>query len=171
MRTDSPTGSQVAMGILLTYAAATQQTIKSGDISAAFLQGSELDRKLILSMPKGAPPEGMQEDDLVMVSTTVYGTKDAPRGWFKKLDTTLHQNHLRRVPLEPGFYVMNGDEGAGGNKVKGLLLVHVDDLLWVGDSDMEAAMARVQKVYKFGSLDQTNFKFCGRWLKARTRRH
>eukprot|EP00439_Symbiodinium_sp_Y106_P068391 s2336_g11.t1 len=165
VRTDSPTGSHVAMGILLTYAAATQQTIKSGDISAAFLQGSELDRKLILSMPKGAPPEGMREDDLVMVSTTVYGTKDAPRGWFKKLDTTLHQNHLRRVPLEPGFYVMNGDEGASGNKVKGMLLVHVDDLLWVGDSDMEAAMARVQKEYKFGSLDQTNFKFCGRWLK------
>ena len=89
MRTDSPAGSQVAMGILLSYAAPTRRTIKSGDISAAFLQGSELDRKLILSMPKDSPPEGMEEDDLVIVSTTVYGTKDAPRGWFKNVDTTL----------------------------------------------------------------------------------
>ncbi|CAE7591026.1 RE1 [Symbiodinium sp. CCMP2592] len=162
MRTDSPTGSQVAMGFLLTYAASTGRPLRSGDISAAFLQGSELNRKLVLSMPKGQPPEGMQEDDLVIVSTTVYGTKDAPRGWFKKLDTTLQQNKLRRVHLEPGFYVMNSDDG---KEVKGLLLVHVDDLLWVGDSDMNAAMERIQQEYRFGSLDESHFKFCGRWLK------
>ena len=165
MRTDSPTGSQVAMGILLSYGAATRRTIKSGDISAAFLQGSELDRKLILSMPKGAPPEGMEEDDLVIVSTTVYGTKDAPRGWFKNLDTTLRGYQLRRVPLEPGFYVLNGHTEDHGDYVKGLLLVHVDDLLWVGDSDMEAVMQKVQQQYRFGSTDEASFKFCGRWLK------
>ena len=165
MRTDSPTGSQTAMGLLLSFGAATGRTIKSGDISAAFLQGSELDRKLILSMPRGSPPEGMAEDDLVIVSTTVYGTKDAPRGWFKNLDTTLRNNQLRRVPMEPGFYVMNGTDANGGTFIKGLLLVHVDDLLWVGDNDMEAAMLRIQEQYRFGSLDQKSFKFCGRWLE------
>ena len=168
MRTDSPTGSQVAMGILLSYGAATCRTIKSGDISAAFLQGSELDRKLILSMPKGAPPEGMEEDDLVIVSTAVYGTKDAPRGWFKNLDTTLRGYQLRRVPLEPGFYVLNGNDEDSGDYVKGLLLVHVDDLLWVGDSDMEDVMRKVQQQYRFGSTDEASFKFCGRWLKQDT---
>ncbi|CAE7367988.1 RE1 [Symbiodinium necroappetens] len=165
MRTDSPTGSQTAMGLLLSFGAATRRTIKSGDISAAFLQGSELDRKLVLSMPKGSPPEDMAEDDLVIVSTTVYGTKDAPRGWFKNLDTTLRNNQLRRVPKEPGFYVMNGTDSSGGTFIKGLLLVHVDDLLWVGDDDMEAAMLRIQEQYRFGSLDQQSFKFCGRWLE------
>ncbi|OLP82755.1 Ribosomal RNA large subunit methyltransferase J [Symbiodinium microadriaticum] len=148
MRTDSPAGSQVAMGILLSYAAATRRTIKSGDISAAFLQGSELDRKLILSMPKDSPPEGMEEDDLVIVSTTVYGTKDAPRGWFKNVDTTLRGHQLRRLPLEPGLYVLNGHDQDCGNYVKGLLLVHVDDLLWVGDGDMEDVMKSVQQEYR-----------------------
>ena len=37
------------------------------------------------------------DDDLVIVSTTVYGTQDAPRGWYKNLDGTLLKKGLRRV--------------------------------------------------------------------------
>ena len=144
MRTDSPTGSQVAMGLLLSYAAANNSTLRSGDISAAFLQGSVLDRKLVLSMPKGQAPYDVAEDELVVVSTTVYGTKDAPRGWFKNLDGTLLQGGLRRVPLEAGFYVLNGKDGKG---------------------DMQKLMAQVQAKYKFGSLEERNFKYCGRWIR------
>ncbi|CAE7337929.1 unnamed protein product [Symbiodinium sp. KB8] len=151
--------------ILLRNVAATQRLIKSGDISAAFLQGSELDRKLVLSMPEGSLPEGTSEDDLVIVSTTVYGAKDAPRGCFKNLGAILRHNNLCRVPMEPGFYVMNGTDNNGDTYIKGLLLVHVGNLLWVGDEDMEAAMGRVQQEYRFGSLHQQNFKLCGSWLK------
>ena len=39
MRTDSPTASQVAMGLTLSFAAATGRPLKSGDISAVFSKG------------------------------------------------------------------------------------------------------------------------------------
>ncbi|CAE7805921.1 RE2, partial [Symbiodinium microadriaticum] len=144
MRTDSPTASQVAMGLLISFAASTSRPLRSGDISAAFLQGSVLDRSLVLSMPKNAAPYDMDEEDLVLVSTTVYETKDAPRGWFKKLDGSLQKKQLRRVPMEPGFYGLNGQGGDGSTCVRGLLLVHVDDILWTGDQHMEQIMKEIQ---------------------------
>ena len=48
----------------------------AGNISAAFLQGSTLDRTLILSLPRGGIP-GETPGRYYVVSTTVYGTKDA----------------------------------------------------------------------------------------------
>ncbi|CAE7485137.1 RE2 [Symbiodinium sp. CCMP2592] len=138
--------------------------MRSGDISAAFLQGSVLDRSLVLSMPKGAPPYDMEEGDLVMVSTTVYGTKDAPRGWFKKLDGSLRNKTLRRVPMEPGFYVLNGNRKDGTVYIRGALIIHVDDILWCGDEEMDRIMTEIQNEYKFGSLDSGTFKYCGRIL-------
>ena len=164
MRTDSPTASQVAMGLLISFAASTSRPLRSGDISAAFLQGSVLDRSLVLSMPKNAAPYDMDEEDLVLVSTTVYETKDAPRGWFKKLDGSLQKKQLRRVPMEPGFYGLNGQGGDGSTCVRGLLLVHVDDILWTGDQHMEQIMKEIQDEYKFGSLDSGTFKYCGRFF-------
>ena len=160
MRTDSPTASQVAMGLTLSYAASTGRTLKSGDISAAFLQGSQLDRKLVLGSPYD-----MEEDDLIVVSTTVYGTKDAPRGWFKNLDGTLVSHGLRRVPMEAGFYVLNGQRDDGATYIRGLLLIHVDDLLWSGDELLDKIMADVQQTYHFGSLEVQDFKYCGRRLQ------
>ncbi|CAE7237433.1 RE2 [Symbiodinium necroappetens] len=165
MRTDSPTGSQVAMGLTLSFAASTGRPLRSGDISAAFLQGSELDRQLVLSMPKGGTPYDMEDGDLIVVSTTVYGTKDAPRGWYKKLDGTLVQQGLRRVPHAPGFYVLTGHRENGQPYVKGVLLIHVDDLLWSGDQDFQDIMLTVQGIYKFGSLEEKAFRYCGRQLR------
>ncbi|CAE7699666.1 unnamed protein product [Symbiodinium sp. CCMP2592] len=71
MRTDSPTGSQVGMGLVISYAAATRKNLNSGDISAAFLQGSVLDRQLVLRMPK---PQGSKVCDYrVMIHRALCG--------------------------------------------------------------------------------------------------
>ena len=123
----------------------------------------------MLSMPKGGAPYDMEKDDLIVVSTTVYGTKDAPRGWFKNLDGTLVGHGLRRVPMEAGFYVLNGEREDGSTYVRGLLLIHVDDLLWSGDEQLDQIMAEVQRTYHFGSLEVEDFKYCGRRLQQTER--
>ena len=165
MRTDSPTASAEMLNLVIALSACRDTPLKSGDISAAFLQGSKLDRVLILSMPKTGIPDPdsdgfLPEDRFYLVSSTAYGTKDAPRGWFKNLHATLVKEGLVPVPHECGAYVMR-NEVAGG-PIRGLCVVHVDDLLWTGSKDIESLMDRVSARYKFGSESTDKFKYCGR---------
>ena len=117
----------------------------------------------MLSMPKDGTPYDMEPDDLIVVSTTVYGTKDSPRGWYKKLDGILLGPSASSA--QPGFYVLTGQWTGGESYVKGLLLVHVDDLLWSGDEDCHKILTNVQGIYKFGFLEKKDFRYCGHRLR------
>ena len=81
MRTDSPTCSLGMISLTLCLSACRNTSLWSGDISVAFLQGSKLDRTPILSRPTGGIPG--EPEGRYYISSTIYGTKDAPRGWFK----------------------------------------------------------------------------------------
>ena len=157
MRTDSPTCSMLMLSLVLAMSACRDSDLLSGDISAAFLQGSKLDRVLVLSMPRGGIPD-QPEERFYVVSTTVYGTKDAPRGWFKKLNGTIIEKGFRAVPHEAAAYTLNDDHG----NLQGLVVIHVDDLLWTGGPEIEAKMNEICEIYKFGKLSKNNFKYCGR---------
>jgi hypothetical protein len=91
---------------------------------AAFLQGSQMDRILVLKMPKGLPE--VDSDDFFVVSITVYGTKDGPRGWFKNLYSTVVSVGLRLVPHEQSAFFLNDKSGG----IAGLAIVHVDDIFY-----------------------------------------
>ncbi len=160
MRTDSPTCSLTMTSMTLILASCRDSDLWAGDISAAFLQGSTLDRTLILSMPRGGIP-GEIPGRYYVVSTTVYGTKDAPRGWYKNLHGTLISEGFRQVPHEAAAYVINDE--AGG--IAGMVVVHVDDLLWTGGSFVEEKMKKVCDIYKFGKIMKNDFKYCGREIK------
>ena len=160
MRTDSPTCSLSMISLTLCLSACKNTSLWSGDISAAFLQGSKLDRTLILSMPKGRIP-GEPDGRYYMVSSTIYGTKDAPRGWFKNLHQTLQEKGFRPVPQESASYVLNDKKG----ELLGMVIVHVDDLLWTGGIEIEKKMQEVCSIYNFGKIEKDEFKYCGRDVK------
>ena len=160
MRTDSPTASSEMLSLVLIKAACDDTDLHSGDISAAFLQGSKLDRTLVLSMPRGGIP-GETPGRYYVVDNTVYGTKDAPRGWFKNLHSTILKNGLRPVPHESAAYSLRSDDGV----LEGLVVVHVDDLLWTGTPRMNQIMRHVAERYKFGKLETNVFRYCGREIK------
>ena len=157
MRTDSPTASQEMISLVFTLAACRMTTLWSGDVSAAFLQGSTLDRTLVLSMPKGGIP-GIDKDMFYLVSTTVYGTKDAPRGWFKTLDSSMKSEDFKAIPYEQAAYVLHEPDGS----LAGLVVSHVDDLMWTGGSFIEEKMQKIIDKYKFGKVEQNSFRYCGR---------
>ena len=157
LRTDSPTCSTTLLSLVLSLAACRDTDLWTGDISAAFLQGSKLDRTLILSMPKEHPEDNAAEK-LYKVSSTVYGTKDAPRGWFKNLNKSMIEIGFRAVPHEAAAYVLNHPDGS----LAGIAIVHVDDLLWTGGSYIEDKMKAICEKYKFGKLEKNEFKYCGR---------
>lgn len=73
-------------------------------------------------------PEGRD----YMVSSTVHGTKDAPRGWFENLNGSLLEQALSPAPREAVAYCLSYPDGS----LAGLVVVHVDDLLWTGEALM-----------------------------------
>ena len=57
LRTDSPTSSQLFLNLIISYAASTNQGLRGGDISAAFLQGTGIKRSLALRLPADGIPD------------------------------------------------------------------------------------------------------------------
>ena len=150
------------MGLVFTLSASRMTDLYGGDISAAFLQGSKLDRVLVLAAPKeGIPGLDYEDEMFYLVSSTAYGTKDAPRGWFKNLDGTLKKETFVPLPYEQAAYVLHHEDGT----LAGLLTVHVDDLLWTGGDYIESKMKTIQEKYKFGKVSVNEFTYCGRDVK------
>ena len=159
LRTDSPTCSQQMLSFTLALAAGRRWPVFGGDITAAFLQGESITRQLVLSLPKDGV-EGVEEGSIMIANKPVYGTRDAPRGFWKKLAKTAKKHGLREVPFEPAAYSLSNNKG----ELLGLVVSHVDDLLWTGGPEMTEVMLRLQQDLKFGSLDEGNFTYCGRLI-------
>ena len=167
VRTDSPTSSQLFLHVIVSFSVSKKRKLRAGDISAAFLQGTKIRRKLALRLPSdGIPDDEVPEGSLLICEKSVYGTCDAPRGFWKDLYETIISCGLREVPNETSAYYLPGPEG----EVCGLLGTHVDDLLWCGGPEMDAVMAKVQERYKFRITNAEDsadgmFKFCGRMFQ------
>ena len=159
-RTDSPTGSHLMLSLLLSFCSCSGLTLHCGDITAAFLQGYGLARVLLLSLPKGGIP-GVKPGSILCAKKPVYGTRDAPRGFWRALHKTMLAAGFRAVPHELGAYVKNTAEG----KIDGLVVCHVDDLLWCGGPATQKAMEQVQQQLKFGKVEKEKFNYCGRTIE------
>ncbi|CAE7224139.1 RE2, partial [Symbiodinium sp. CCMP2456] len=158
-RTDSPTCSSTMLGLLLSFTANRGARLRGGDITASFLQGEKLVRVLLLRPPPGGLP-GVPEGSLLRALKPVYGTRDAPRGFFKRLHNVAIKLGLRALPHEHAAYVLQDADG-----VQGMMVAHVDDLLWSGTEKMDAIMEAITKEFKFGSLEfGSKFDYCGRTI-------
>ena len=158
-RTDCPTASSTCIHILLACAASRGLKLHSGDITAAFLQGAPIQRTSLLRAPKDGIPLGdgtyIGPCMLMIALMSVYGSKDAPRGFWLELRATILDNELLEV--DPAFYVLQKD-----GEIQGLLCSHVDDLLWAGTEAMDAVRERIQQRFTFGSTEHGPFRLCGR---------
>eukprot|EP00435_Cladocopium_sp_Y103_P066087 s292_g28.t1 len=86
MRADSPTSSQLFLHTIVSYSVCKKRRLRGGDISAAFLQETRIKRKLGLRLPAdGIPDESVAPGSLLICEKRVYGTCDAPRGFWKEL--------------------------------------------------------------------------------------
>ena len=159
VRTDSPTISQLILNLIISFAAATGLRLRAGDISAAFLQGATIARLLALLHTKtGIPDPNIKPGSLLIAQKSVYGTCDAPRGFFKELAKILIAAGLKPIPYEPAAFYLAGESGC----IESILGCHVDDLLWSGTDRMQQVMMEVQKTFQFGLVEDDVLKCCGR---------
>ena len=73
----------------------------------------------------------------------VFGLADAPREWYLRLARELKDEKWQISAIDGALWYYRG--GEDGKELKGAMVGHVDDLLFLGDSDAKASLLRLGK--------------------------
>ena len=136
--TYAPVAKFVSIRILLTMAAIDNLEIEQCDIVIAFLY-SDLDELMFMKPPTGISPLAGQEYStsegqvqLVSDNTkplywhlhkSLYGLRQSPRCFYKKLDSILANHGYKCVPADYGVWLAQHEV---------VLIVHVNDMQMIG---------------------------------------
>eukprot|EP00969_Alexandrium_andersonii_P110058 4855739-Alexandrium_andersonii.AAC.1 len=74
----------------------------------------------------------MREAEVLRLRKAVYGLVNAPKKWRGRLRKSLEKAGFRSCSLDPCVFVLVKDK-----KVRGVLGVHVDDIIGGGDTVFE----------------------------------
>jgi hypothetical protein len=123
----APTALHASVRVLLAHAAARGYDIHQTDVKTAFLNG-ELSEEVYVVPPVGTAPAG----SVWRLKKALYGLKQAANCWHAKLRDVLTQAGFTGSEVDPCLFILNSGAAYG------YLLIHVDDALLVGPSDMIA---------------------------------
>jgi hypothetical protein len=117
--TFAPTAKWATLRAVLALAALEDMELESVDISSAFLNG-ELDEEVYLEQPEGFH-QGARDEFLLLLKG-LYGLRQSPRIWHKKLNAVLVSFGFKQVLCDHSIWVYLKDG------VKIILPVFVDDM-------------------------------------------
>ena len=117
-----------------------------------------MQRLLVLRPPHPLPDENLA-GKLLIAKSGIYGTRDAGRGFWLKLQRRIHAAGWISHPLEPALFGLHdGDDWVG------IMITHVDDLLYAGSGPVyEKAMNAIKEDFKLKENTGT-FTFCGKQI-------
>ena len=146
-RTDSPTVKRKSIKVLIAMAAQHGWTVKSQDVTAAFLQAKDLVREVYVQPPK----EICKEGKIWKLIKPMYGLDEASYLWYETLKEFLLGSGCEQLMNDPAVFFFRT------TKLEGMLTTHVDDLFSTG-SDMfeERIRGPMLKRFKFGAIHVEN---------------
>eukprot|EP00971_Amphidinium_carterae_P187801 3727735-Amphidinium_carterae.1 len=127
---------------LLWFLASRRWLAYAGDVKAAFCQsltGAELvenarKEKLFAQVPPGEPlpslPKGTRVVELVK---EIYGLPPGPRAWRNTFLHVRRDLQFTIHPLSPCVLTWYGKKNSKENKLRGMLLLQVDDIFVAGE--------------------------------------
>ncbi|CAI7759947.1 unnamed protein product [Closterium sp. NIES-54] len=123
--TFAPVSRHTSLRILLAIAAMKKRKLRQIDVANAFLY-APVDAEIYVELPHGSHGEPNQ---VCQLQKSLYGIKQAPRLWQQYLHARLTRIGFRQLPHDQGMYrLTKGDDYI-------LLIVYVDDLLYIGSTD------------------------------------
>ena len=155
IRRDSPTVNKTNIKLFYLIAVHKKWKIRTADVKAAFLQGTDLDREVYLRPPKERRIPGV----LWKMVKRAYGFVDASRGFYLELEETLKQLGCKVSKFDPALYYFFDEK----NELKGMICTHVDDLMnGSGDETFEEKVMKPLKMkFQFGSEEESIFRYVG----------
>eukprot|EP00435_Cladocopium_sp_Y103_P044136 s2398_g12.t1 len=182
LRRDAPTGCRLSQHLLFMLAAwHVDWRLISGDVKAAFLKGDPyLNRVLFICCTdeRVSPPIPLAPGQLAAVRKGIFGLADAPRQWWLRLCRSVQEHGWSRTlidgatwlfwapdssPIDTSSQTSTGE--AIPRKLHGIMVAHVDDLLFCGDPVAEAAFDAVGAELGFGSKEYDDFVWCGKRIR------
>ena len=152
--TDAPTCAKYTLRTMMSICAIEQWLPCSIDIKTAFLQGEEIQRELYITPPKEA---GLDKNDIWRLVKPPYGLVDAPRNWYKKLQTVIVKLGGQQSIVDPSFFFW-----LKSDKLVGMMACHVDDLCYAGvESWKNKILSDMAKEIKIGETQEGKFRYIG----------
>ena len=190
LRRDAPTGSRQAQHVLFSLAACRPSWfLRGADVRAAFLKGDPyVQRILYMTGTDGSkgPSIPIPKGAVAKVLKGIFGLADAPREWWLRLDREMNlKNHgWTRSTLDGALWYFwrkndkkqkdaQKDQNANGStyipendkELCGVVVGHVDDLLFAGDGEALESLEALGKVLGFGSVEAEAFTWCGKRIE------
>ena len=152
VRADSPTCMKESIRIGLAISMTRKWKIYSLDVKAAFLQGNTIEREVFLKPPK----EFLRAGYVWKLRKVVYGLADASRSWYLKVKEVLTQLGMQVSKFDPAVFIF------AKSKLEGLIMVHVDDILYFGEkSFMRDVIDPFKRNFKISREEVETFKYVG----------
>ncbi|CAI7893881.1 unnamed protein product [Closterium sp. NIES-54] len=123
--TFAPVSRHTSLRIILAIAAMKKKKLLQIDVANAFLY-APVDAEIFVELPHSSHGEPNQVCQLLK---SLYGIKQAPRLWQQHLHARLIRIGFKQLPHDQGMYRLTEDEDYI------LLIVYVDDLLYIGSTD------------------------------------
>lgn len=151
---DSPTVCKTALRVFLTIVASLHWEVKTTDVKSAFLQGNHLDRVVYIRPPKEAKVEGV----VWRLKRCLYGLSDASRQFYLSVRERMLGVGCLQSKVEPALFFYYGE----GEKLKGVLVSHIDDFLHAGDDSFEKeVMVPLKERFEMGKMEEKSFVYVG----------
>ena len=169
LRCDAPTGSRNSQHMLFAFAASDPRIrLAAADVRSAFLKGDYLGPERVLygraPNPNRGPSIPGVGSRLIQLRKGVFGLADAPRGWFKRLSRCFAERGWETSTTDQATWLKF--EGTGENrKLVGMVVGHVDDLLFAGFPEQFATLESIGEELGFSSLKVDYFTWCGKRIR------
>ena len=169
----APTPSTTTVMLVLQIIASHQYHLIVMDVSSAFGQSDQQERKqgpLYASMPPTGIPD-VDQAALIHVRTAVYGLVNAPAVWQKTVRRLLLALQYKESVFDSCLYylpaIQEEKSGPDDFMVAGVVLLDVDDFCQGGNQRHQDLMATLRTQLKFGKwkdLYEGSAEYIGRTL-------
>jgi hypothetical protein len=94
------------------------------DVKTAFLNGI-IEEEVYIGQPQGFEVHG-RESHVCRLKKALYGFKQAPKAWYLRIDSYLHQMGFMNNETDPNlYYILVGEDPL-------ILVLYVDDIFLLG---------------------------------------
>ncbi|KAL0641218.1 hypothetical protein Bca4012_103077 [Brassica carinata] len=149
--TFAPVAKLHTIRIVLSIATNLEWDLWQMDVKNAFLQG-ELEDEVYMHPPPGLE-HLVKPGNVLRLKKAIYGLKQSPRAWYRKLSTTLNGRGFRKSELDHTLFTLTGPSGSI------VILVYVDDLIITGSdkAGIQATKEFLKSVFDIKDLGEMKY--------------